>query len=88
MVAGAVARSCATPEPRVRAFPSRGSSEYGPLSLAPWAVNDVVTVSVHQAQVVEGVDRPNAKRLAYRRGGLAFQKHHLGGICHDLIVGV
>jgi hypothetical protein len=33
MVAGAVARPRATPEPRVRAFPSRGSSGYGRLVL-------------------------------------------------------
>jgi hypothetical protein len=55
MVGGAVAHPAVTPEPRVRAFPSRGSSEDGPLSQTPCAVNDVVTVAVHQAQVIEGV---------------------------------
>jgi hypothetical protein len=32
MVGGVVAHLAATPEPRVRAFPSRGSSGYGSLS--------------------------------------------------------
>jgi len=45
-VGGAIADSAPTPEPRVRAFPSRGSSEYGPLSLTPYAVNGVVAVSM------------------------------------------
>ena len=55
MVGEGVASLAATPEPRVRAFPARGSSGYGPLSQTPCAVNDVVTVFVHQAQIVEGV---------------------------------
>jgi hypothetical protein len=55
MVGEGVAFLAATPEPRMRAFPSRGSSGCGPLSQAPCAVNDVVTVAVHQAQVVEAV---------------------------------
>jgi hypothetical protein len=55
MVGEGVASLAATPEPRGRALPSSGSSGYGPLSQAPCAVNDVVTVAVHQAQVVEGV---------------------------------
>jgi hypothetical protein len=41
MVGGAITDSAPTTEPRVRAFPSRGSSEYGPLSLAPWACGSV-----------------------------------------------
>jgi hypothetical protein len=63
MVAGADDRSRATPEPGVRvlrqrsgqAFPPRGPSEYRPLSSAPRTVNEVVAVSVKQAQAVEGV---------------------------------
>jgi hypothetical protein len=35
MVGGAVAHPAATPEPRVRGFPSRGSSAYGSSSQAP-----------------------------------------------------
>ena len=37
MVGGVVAHPAATPEPRVRDFPSRGSSGYEPLSQAPLA---------------------------------------------------
>jgi hypothetical protein len=55
MVGEGVASLAATPEPHVRAFPARGSSGYGPLSQTPCAVNNVVTVAVHQARVVEGV---------------------------------
>jgi hypothetical protein len=55
MAGRAVAHPAATPEPRGRAFPTRGSSGYRPLYRYPLAVNDVVTVAVHQAQVVEGV---------------------------------
>lgn len=42
MVGGAIADSIPTPEPREGAFPSFGSSGYGPLSLAPLDDPDVL----------------------------------------------
>jgi hypothetical protein len=67
MVAGMDAPSRATPKPRERAlrpfnfvqdrlhsgqaFPSRDSSEYGPLSMALSAVSEVAAVSVKQAKL-------------------------------------
>jgi len=55
MVGGAIADSAPTTEPRVRAFPSRGFSEYGPLSLTPCAVNGVVAVSMQQCEIFAAV---------------------------------
>jgi hypothetical protein len=73
MVAGEVALPSATPEPHVRAFPSRGSSEHGPLSLAPCAVNGVVTLSVQQRGVFAVVVRVIAVAMVHF--------HHV--LCHE-----
>jgi hypothetical protein len=55
MVGGAIVDSAPTTDPRVRAFPSRGFSEYGPLSLTPCAVNGVVAVSMQQCEIFAAV---------------------------------
>ncbi len=73
MVGGAIADSAPTTEPDVTACPSFGSSESGPLSLAPCAVNDIVTVSMQQCEIFAAVVRVIAVAMVHF--------HHV--LCHE-----
>ena len=58
MVGGAIADSAPTTEPNVIAFPSYGSSEYRPLSLAPLDDPDVLAEAKSVYRYVCGHDCP------------------------------